>query len=331
MLNMRLVAAWAKEASELGAPIAGPLAPGLFFYHHIAKTGGTSWGDDMVQLGGLRHCTTSHLVGPRSLALLNRSIASVLAAGAPQRQCNLFNREDGLAASVLRFEQQRVEPKLVLLLRDPVTHVRSMYSHCQAPTGFLRKKKEREGMFRALTFVQWLGLYDGGNASGGWREGAEYCYYNPANYQTHLLVGPADDPQRSRGLLAKGRHDLNADNVFGGGRLHVPPPAVRALRTLLLERAYFVGLTEYYAQSLCLLGRKLSGGQLTNRQLATNCATELKVTHRDYGNRAGGTELTNEVLARVRAITQIDQHAYGLALARLVLEAERAGTSLWRR
>ena len=55
------------------------------------------------------------------------------------------------------------------------------------------------------------------------------------------------------------------------------------------------------------------------------------MTHRDYGNRAGGTELTNEVLARVRAITQIDQHAYGLALARLVLEAERAGTSLWRR
>jgi len=32
---------------------------------------------------------------------------------------------------------------------------------------------------------------------------------------------------------------------------------VRALRTLLLQRAYFVGLTEYYAQSLCLLGRKL--------------------------------------------------------------------------
>jgi hypothetical protein len=106
----------------------------------------------------------------------------------------------------------------------------------------------------------------------------------------------------------------------------VSPPAVRALRMLLMERAFFVGLTEHYAQSLCLLGRKLGIGQLS----ATGCATEIKVTHSDYGNKAGSTELSNEVLARVRAITKIDQYAYGLALSRLVLEAERAGTSLWR-
>ena len=104
------------------------------------------------------------------------------------------------------------------------------------------------------------------------------------------------------------------------------PAAVRALRTLLTERAFFVGLTEYYAQSLCLLGRKLGLGKLS----ATGCATEIKVTHSDYGNKAGSTELSNEVLARVRAITQIDQYAYGLALSRLVLEAGYAETSLWR-
>ena len=98
------------------------------------------------------------------------------------------------------------------------------------------------------------------------------------------------------------------------------------MRTLLTERAFFVGLTEYYAQSLCLLGRKLGLGKLS----ATGCATEIKVTHSDYGNKAGSTELSNEVLARVQAITKIDQHAYGLALERLVLEADRAGTSLWR-
>jgi hypothetical protein len=91
---------------------------------------------------------------------------------------------------------------------------------------------------------------------------------------------------------------------------------------LLMERAFFVGLTEHYAQSLCLLGRKLGIGQLS----ATGCAAEIKVTHSDYGNKAGSTELSNEVLVRVRAITKIDQYAYGLALtlSRLVLEAERA-------
>ena len=104
------------------------------------------------------------------------------------------------------------------------------------------------------------------------------------------------------------------------------PAAVRALRTLLMERAFFVGLTEYYAQSLCLLGRKLGIGKLS----ATGCATEIKVTHSDYGNKAASTQLSNEVLARVRAITQIDQYAYGLGLSRLVLEAGHAETSLWR-
>ncbi|MNL84754.1 hypothetical protein D3C87_2128300 [compost metagenome] len=54
------------------------------------------------------------------------------------------------------------------------------------------------------------------------------------------------------------------------------------------------------------------------------------MTHSDYGNKAGSTELSNEVLARVQTITKIDQYAYGLALERLVLEADRAGTSLWR-
>ena len=91
---------------------------------------------------------------------------------------------------------------------------------------------------------------------------------------------------------------------------------------LLMERAFFVGLTEHYAQSLCLLGRKLGIGQLS----ATGCATEIKVTHSDYGNKAGSTELSNEVLVRVRAITKIDQYAYGLALtlSRLVLEGRRS-------
>ena len=34
-----------------GGGEVGLLAPGLFFYHHIAKTGGTSWSNDIVQLG----------------------------------------------------------------------------------------------------------------------------------------------------------------------------------------------------------------------------------------------------------------------------------------
>lgn len=31
------------------------LAPGVFFYHHIAKTAGTSWSVDIAKVGGLSH------------------------------------------------------------------------------------------------------------------------------------------------------------------------------------------------------------------------------------------------------------------------------------
>ena len=312
-----------------GAVAAALLAPGLFFYHHIAKTAGTSWSVDIARLGGLSHCNTSHLVGPHSLEQLTDSVTSVVLARRRQLRtgCNLFNREGGLASSVLRFSLLDVEPKLILLLREPVTHVRSMYSHCQAPTGVVRRRKEKSGSHRSIGFAEWLSLYDGSsqNVNGSsnrisGRARRKLCYYNPTNYQTHLLVGPANPPN---GIGSGYRlNPVTAD------RLHVSPSAVRALRTLLMERAFFVGLTEYYAQSLCLLGKKLGVGQLS---MAANCATEIKVTHNDHGNKAASTELSNEVLARVRAITRIDQHAYGLALERLVLEAERAGTSLWRR
>ena len=52
------------------------LAPGVFFYHHIAKTAGTSWSVDIAKVGGLSHCGTAHLVGPDSVDRLSRSIVT---------------------------------------------------------------------------------------------------------------------------------------------------------------------------------------------------------------------------------------------------------------
>ena len=102
------------------------LAPGVFFYHHIAKTAGTSWSVDIAKVGGLSHCGTAHLVGPDSVDRLGRSInfsvrngrlgesiSSVEPAGRRQRRtrsCNLFNREGVLASSVQRFSLKRSSP-----------------------------------------------------------------------------------------------------------------------------------------------------------------------------------------------------------------------------
>ena len=113
------------------------LSPGVFFYHHIAKTAGTSWSVDIAKLGGLSHCTTSHLVGVDSVDRLGRSISSsvrsgrlgksvtsAVPAGRRQRRtrCNLFNREGVLASSVQRFTLHALEPKLILVSPNPHPH-----------------------------------------------------------------------------------------------------------------------------------------------------------------------------------------------------------------
>ena len=331
------------------------LASGLFFFEHIAKTAGTSWSQDIARTGLLKHCGTSHLVGPGSVQTLNATLATAALTtsgliGSGSRACNLLNREDVLATSLRVFAWAgRLEPQIILLLRQPVTHVRSMYSHCQSPTGFLRRQREAAGTFRPIGFAAWLRLFDGsssngsqgggsgggGGDGGGWRVGWPYCYYNPANYQSHLLAAPAGA-------------DANRDDIFAGGRLRIPAPSLTRLRDLVQRTAYFVGVTEHYAASLCLLKAKLrgfyysapSGGGgdalMTRRQReqAACSAEALRTMSRtDYGNQAGATSalMTEEVLARIEALTQVDQLAYAFALERLFREAEQAGASLWSR
>jgi len=318
--------AYSLDGSPSPATTAPPIAPGVFFYHHIAKTGGTSWSLDIGKLGLLKHCGTSHLVGPSSVYTLSASLAAAssrrrsLAAASSRRRprCNLFNREDNLATSVKVFTLKRIEPKLIVLMRHPISHVRSLYAHCQGPTGFLRREREKKGTFRPIGFAEWLRLFDGSNKSrGGWAVGWPYCYYNPSNYQTHLLAAPA-------GV------DPNRDGVFPGGRLRVPAASLAQLRELLQRQAYFVAVTEHYVASLCLLRTKLSGG---TRHEACSAQTQ-PVSHIDYGNQAGHTALiSEEVLARIETITRIDQLAYAMALERLFTEAQQAGTSsgLWPR
>ena len=51
--------------------------------------------------------------------------------------------------------------------------------------------------------------------------------------------------------------DGNVDDIFPRGRLRMPTARLGQLRELLQRRAFFVGVTEHYAASLCLLKAKL--------------------------------------------------------------------------
>lgn len=286
----------------------------LFFYQHIAKTGGTSWSKDLAALGTMCHCGTSHLVGPESLSKLSRILENRLAQSEKDSQplCNLFNREDSLHLSLRVFASHGVMPKLILMLRSPVMHVRSMYSHCLGRTGFLRRQKEQQGRFHPLSLADWLRLFT--NSSSAWKQGAyRYCYYNPVNYQTHLLAAP-------NGMI-------NDDFAFPEGRFSVPAYALDRVHSLV-EKAFFVGVTEYYAHSVCLV-RWLATGQSP----ASDCAetARIQMSHIDYGNAADTTALLGEELSLITQVSRIDELVYSFGLDRMYRDARKAEFQLFRR
>jgi hypothetical protein len=278
-----------------------PRKTSLYFYPHIAKTGGTSWSADIARIdtSPLTHCGSSHVVGPSSLAILRNNLIS------GGDDCNLLNREEPLDESLAAFSSLGfVEPKLILLLRHPVTHVRSMYAHCQA--GYLRKQRERLGTFRPISFENWLGLYTRENVStSGWNNGGGvYCYYHPRNFQSAMLA-----PQEM--LAGHGWND-DASRVLSA-------EALEAVLSLI-RRAWFVGVTGYYSSSLCLLEHRLVG--------RSDCPATLKTTHEDYGNHASTTALTGTELSRILELTQADHVVYGVALSRLFKDTSEAGLAM---
>ena len=249
-----------------------------------------------------------------SLQELKRTLQKRLAYSEQDNQarCNLFNREDGpqeggLQASLLVFASHSVTPKLILMLRSPVTHVRSMYSHC------LHHHHHREIGWHLLSLVDWLRLYT--NSSNAWEDGAphdahRYCGYNPVNYQTHLLSG-----------------DFRATRKSQKWHFLVPASAVDRVHSLV-QTAFFVGVTEYYAHSVCLV-RWLVTGQLP----ASNCAetARIEMDHNDHGNAADKTVLSGEELSLITQVSRIDELVYGFGLGRMYQDARKANFQLFRR
>ena len=121
----------------------------------------------------------------------------------------------------------------------------------------------------------------------------KYCGYNPRNKQTRLLGDDAEDAIR-----------------------HV-------------EQAAWVGVTEEYTASLCVLRAvlaarpELAEGTNTSWPAPFVCSCEAasppgsSVAHATHGTRSENTHLSGRVLAAVRSMTRLDQLVHATAMARL--------------
>ena len=78
---------------------------------------------------------------------------------------------------------------------DSYLQVRSMYSHCQAPTGYQRRQSERSGKSHPdISLVDWITLFVN-NTANAWEQSARRCSFNPVNFQTHILAAPDGEYQ----------------------------------------------------------------------------------------------------------------------------------------
>jgi len=206
---------------------------------------------------------------------------------------------------------EHAKPSMVrdlLLLRDPVDHVVSMFEMCAVN----HPESDNTTMNSdTSTFERWLAAWEANDRITAF----SLCYYSPGNLQTTALVA-------AEGVTASARE-------------------LAAAETLVSSDAYFVGLVESYSLSLCLLGAMVHGAS----SLPTGCtcdAAEKQVelghtvepnvrdeSSDDHGTASVNVELTENALASIHRLTSLDRALYQVALSRFEADVRRSGLGCW--
>lgn len=215
------------------------------------------------------------------------------------------------------------QKKTVTFLRDPRAHVYSQWMHC-------RDNKDHWFNPRHLpsNMTAWLQHYDTvgdkplprGNQSGK----VFHCYH-PMNMQTRYLSCKHD---RLLGCASPAMDTYifkhNDYNGWGGFT------ADFAIAKQNLQELHFVGITEFYQESLCVLHVKEKGEfpDYCNCEDTESWKT-FPMTRATHGGKHGTVEsdLGSGDIALIDRLTQDDSKLYTIAKKRLfddIAEAERA-------
>lgn len=263
-----------------------------------------------IQAMGLSACSWLHTGSHNYVAwakdISEKGVPRFLKSWDPSKGgCNFFTFEKQRAVL-----QNLTKPALdavpdvnvteLVLLREPTTHVPSMFMHCQMGTGLERHNYTR------INISQWLSAYDEGSVANAW----DVCGYRPRDKQVCVL----------------------GDCTIG--EEHVKPQMAEALgrARAVVRNAYFVGILEYYGLSLCVLNVKLHG--LSKAPTGCQCKEaraepKLKETHRTHGTQPEYLTLTGADIGAIGRLTANDRILYSEGLLRFLTEVEEAGLSCW--
>jgi len=183
--------------------------------------------------------------------------------------------------------------KLLTMFRDPRGHVLSQYHHCKdSPT---HHKTAGDGHMPS-SFDEWVDRwYDRESdmhvhSSQKQKDQAEStCCFNPTNLVTTRIM-----------CLANATHDMDI--------------AIRRIQSL-----WFVGITEFYAQSICLLTEKATG--TLPAYCVCGSGDQGNFTHSDWGVKPHDIKnVSQSTLSKIDYITSEDRTLYEVALKRFNAE-----------
>lgn len=286
----------------------------LVYFHHIPKTGGSSFVDDASDLVPALHgCGKIHCASRKQLfAAINDwrtaecnfvacegGYSTAEAGGSANLALSLATVDDDQAASEHRYANASIGipagTQLLLLLRSPRTHVLSQYAHCQQPGA--------EGQllhgFPNITLGGWLSLAETRNESS-----FTYCGYDPLNLQASSM---SNKERGSAGVLEQAR--------------------------AFVDSAHFVGLLESYELSLCLLSHSLNA----TLPAACDCALApagggtpaLASTDDTHGTHTAEIELSDSELSAIDRLTVQDAELHEYARTRFFKAVQDASLDCW--
>ena len=299
----------------------------LYYFTHIPKAAGASFLQD---LGGSAINMTLCDGGTKAACFPSMEKASdgihpvptleeALAAKAAewqQGECQVIGCEGArvdnenivdLALQAQGAAVPRSSIRELMLLREPVDHVVSMFAMCVANSPSYAD--DNSDTMANATIEMWLDAYESGDRQTAGR----LCYYQPNNLQTASLVKLEESAADS----AK----LEASVAF------------------VNEEAYFVGVVERYSLSICLFGSMVHG--LGALPLGCTCARAEQLAAagktvepivRDETDETHGTvpvEPSDQARASINRLTSLDAKLYQAAVSRFERDVRASGLGCW--
>lgn len=205
---------------------------------------------------------------------------------------------------------------IVTFVRHPLEHVYSQWNHCKKNLDKWFNPQNLPSSFTA--WLQYWAMAGDGPAFSG--EGTGFGCYIPINLQARALscqaFPPSACPKATPALDAEVKHDIS-------GKLKVRAQVALDRIKSSSGGAAFVGLTEFYQESMCLIHVQYTGRfpRYCNceDQTAWRSFPMTRVTH-NSGEPSKSVQLSAYERALVRQLTNVDDRIYAAAYARFMRE-----------